>query len=103
MKQGEPWWPHCVKCTIKHILGAEGHIGEAIDRCAREYRAETLLVVTHGEGMEPVTKEWPREEWLKKIEVYANILNDLAEIRKRLEKIYYTEEILVEILQEGKQ
>ena len=70
------WWPWCTRCLVKHILLAEGHLGEAIDRCAREYASSKDRI------------------WLERMRKYALVLSELAEQRKKLEEIYFSEEIL---------
>lgn len=76
---------------VKHLLLAEGHLGEAIDRCAREHDAETVLLVKDGEN-----RREPKGDWLKKMHRYATLLNSVAKARKALEDIYFSEELMGE-------
>jgi hypothetical protein len=69
-KQGEPWWPHCMRCAIKHSLGLEGHLTEAMERAVREKR-------------DPAK--------------FAKLLKKQAQVRKGLEEIYFSDEIMVEL------
>lgn len=89
-QEGRQYFPYCLKCLIKHYLLAEGHLGEAIDRCAREYEAETTLLTSKGDDL-----ELPKSEWMTKMRKYATLLNRTAELRKTVEQLYYVEEILV--------
>ena len=65
------WFKACTSCTIKHLLLAEGHLGEAIAKSARDSNH-------------------------KNAEMYSVLLSDVGKLRKRVEDVYLSEEILVD-------
>jgi hypothetical protein len=70
MPKGEPWYPNCMRCVLKHSMGIENHLDEAITRNARE-------------GKNPMK--------------YARVLAAQVEVRKMMEEIYYSDETMVSI------
>jgi len=67
----EPWFPHCMRCAIKHSLGLEQHLGEAIERAARYAPGD--------------------------VDKYVGLLAKQIDVRKGLEEIYFSDESMVSL------
>lgn len=65
------WFKYCIACTIKHLLNAEGHLTEAIVKSSRDGKPEDAIM-------------------------YSRLLNRTSELRKEMEDVYLTKELLIE-------